>query len=147
MNTMRSYDFEGVLPAPPEDVWKAVTSPYVTSRLYFGMAATSSWRAGSPIAVEPPAGAVRSAAALRLSGEVLRAVPPRRLSFTLSAGDDQPSTYVTWDISSGADGGRAARVRLVVDEPAADGTDEDGRQAWATVFASLRAVLCGSPLR
>ncbi|MFP5317165.1 MAG: SRPBCC domain-containing protein [Acidimicrobiia bacterium] len=145
MNTMRSYDFEGVVPAPPHDVWKAVTSPYVTSRLYFGMAATSSWRAGSPIVVEPAAGPsdAASSAAGRLSGEVLRAVPPRRLSFTLGAGDGQPATYVTWDISAG-DGG--SRVRLVVDEPAG-GADEEGAQAWGTVFASLQAVLSGSPLR
>jgi hypothetical protein len=71
----------------------------------------------------------------RLSGEVLAAEEPCRLSYTL---DDPPGTaavYITWELR-GVDDGTV--IRLHVDEPwpLGDGTD-DLETAWLPVLSGL----------
>ena len=51
---------------------------------------------------------------MTLTGEVLIAQEPRRLSYSLQAGQGQPATYVTWAIPGTSTG---CVVRLYVDEP------------------------------
>lgn len=146
MTTIRSHTFDVALTAEPHQVWKALTSPWLTSHLYFGMAAESSWEPGSAVVLEA-SGLPASSVAGALAGEVLRAVPDERLSFTLAAGPGQPETYVTWVIAPVPDGS-GSRVRLVVDElGAAAGGDEEAEEAWAAVLSGLHVALSGLPLR
>ena len=121
-------------PVAPSDVWRALTSPQMTARYLYGMAATSSWRQGAPLRLAGPGGAV-------LVGEVLAAAEPHRLSYSLQAGEGQPATYVTWEIWAAAGG---SLVRLSVDEPddvVPQGPDPEAAVAWGEVLAGLAAVL------
>jgi uncharacterized protein YndB with AHSA1/START domain len=71
----------------------------------------------------------------RLTGQVLAAEPPRRLSYTLDDPPGSPSVYVTWELHGTSDG---TIIRLNVDEPSPlpDNT-EDLESAWLPVLASL----------
>ena len=124
-------------PAPPSEVWRALTSPEVTARYLYGMAATSSWRPGDPLRLAGPGGAV-------LVGEVLAAAEPHRLSYSLQAGDGQPTTYVTWEVSATV---RGSLLRLSVDDPddlTSEAPEPDGAAAWSGVLDGLAAVLVGA---
>ena len=121
-------------PIAPSDVWRALTSPQMTARFLYGMAATSSWRPGASLRLAGPDGAL-------LVGEVLAAAEPHRLSYSLQAGDGQPATYVTWEIWAAAGG---SLVRLSVDEAddvTSQGPDPEATAAWAEVLDRLAAVL------
>lgn len=121
-------------PAGARQVWKALTSPYVTPRYLYGLAATSAWRPGAPVTFTGPGGA-------ELVGEVLASAEPHRLSYFLSAGDGQPSTYVTWEILAAPNG---SVVRLTIDEPddlTSEGPGPEAEAAWSEVIARLGAVL------
>src|SRR5262245_64809209 len=71
----------------------------------------------------------------RLTGEVLAAGRPHRLSYTLDDPPGSPSVYVTWELRRTGDG---TLIRLNVDEPwpLAGGT-EDLESAWLPVLPSL----------
>ena len=121
-------------PAGPSEVWRALTSPEVTARYLYGMAATSSWQPGAPLRLAGPGGAV-------LVGEVLAAAEPHRLSYALQAGDGHPTTYVTWEVSAAVGG---SLVRLSVDEPddlTSQGPGPEAADAWSGVLDGLAAVL------
>jgi uncharacterized protein YndB with AHSA1/START domain len=119
--------------AGPAQVWAALTSAELTPRYFYGLAARSEWRPGAVVAFTTHEG-------LTLSGEVLAAEEPRRLSYSLRAGDGQPETYVTWEIV-GASGGAGRVVRLYVDEPGETGTNDETEWAWLKVVARLESVL------
>jgi uncharacterized protein YndB with AHSA1/START domain len=125
--------------APPGEVWRALTSSELTARYLYGMAAASTWSPGSCLRLTGPGGT-------ELSGEILAAAAPHRLSYSLQAGDDQPSTYVTWEVWGATTG---SVVRLYVDEPddlTSGGPGEEAADAWAGVLAGLEAVLDPSHL-
>ena len=71
----------------------------------------------------------------RLTGEVLAAERPHRLSYTLDDPPASPSVYVTWELRRTGDG---TIIRLNVDEPwpLAGGTEDLG-SAWLPVLPSL----------
>ena len=120
--------------ARPDQVWAALTRPELTTGYLYGLAARSDWRPGSGVAFVAGEGT-------SLSGEVLAAEEPLRLSYSIRAGDGQPETYVTWEIVAD-DGGTV--VRLYVDEPAAPDADAETESAWLRVVAGLESVLAGA---
>ena len=127
-------------PAPPSEVWRALTSPEVTARYLYGMAATSSWRPGDGLRLAGQGGAV-------LVGEVLAAAEPHRLSYAFQAGEGQPATYVTWEIWAA---GAGSLVRLWVDEPddlTSPGPGAEAAAAWTDVLDGLAAVLVPAPVK
>jgi hypothetical protein len=69
----------------------------------------------------------------RLTGAVLAAERPNRLSYTLDDPPGSPSVYVTWELHRTSDG---TIIRLNVDEPwpFADST-EDLESAWLSVLS------------
>src|SRR5262245_16043431 len=71
----------------------------------------------------------------RLTGEVLAAERPHRLSYTLDDPPGSPSVYVTWELRRTEDG---TIIRHNVDEPwpLADNT-EDLENAWLPVLSGL----------
>lgn len=120
--------------ARPEQVWLALTRPALTATYLYGLAAHSDWRAGSPITFT-------GGGSSTVTGEVLAAEEPRRLSYSLAAGDGQPATYVTWEVVE-EDG--VTVVRLYVDEPGAStgrGGDTEIEATWLRAVARLESVL------
>ena len=140
-----TYVFDLVTEATPQRVWAVLTTPELTAEYLSGLAARSMWRTGSPVAfsVSGPA----AAPALTLQGEVLAAAEPTRLSYTLTAGPDQPTTYVTWEVLAD---GRGAAIRLSVDEPdeLRSGSREAETEAvWSQIMGDLGTVLARSVSR
>ena len=115
--------------ADPCTVWRKLTSRTPISQYLHGLSLESDWQTGSPVTARGTGPS--------LVGEVLAAVEPRRLSYTLAVDDDHPETFVTWEIHDGH-GDTGAIVRLYVDEP--DGT-RSTRAAWMPVISALQAVL------
>ena len=71
----------------------------------------------------------------RLTGQVLAAEPPHRLSYTLDDPPGSPSVYVTWELHGTSDG---TIIRLNVDEPSPlPGNTEDLERAWLPVLSGL----------
>ena len=140
-----TYIFDLVTEATPQRVWAVLTTPELTAEYLSGLGARSAWRPGNPITfalIGQP-----DAPALTVEGEVLAAAEPTRLSYTLSAGGGQPSTYVTWEVI--ADGAGAA-VRLSVDEPdeVTSGSHmPDTEAVWSQVMARFGSVLARSVSR
>ncbi len=77
----------------PDKVFKALTSREATGQFWFGNAATSDWKAGSPIAFHRDG-------KLIVEGKILETDPPRRLSYTFRSmhepfhGSEKPSRVV-----------------------------------------------------
>ena len=140
-----TYVFDLATEATPQRVWAVLTTPELTPGYLSGLAARSAWQPGSPVAfalIGQP-----DAPALTVEGEVLAAAEPTRLSYTLTAGRDQPSTYVTWEVIAD---GRGATVRLSVDEPdeVTSGSHmPDTEAVWSQVMARLGSVLARSVSR
>lgn len=108
--------------AAPQRVWAALTTdPYL-----YGLVPSSEWRTGGAV--------VFAGEGTTVSGEVLAAEEPRRLSYSLRAGDGQPETYVTWEILGD---GAGSVVILFVDEPG----EPEVAPAWLDVVARLESVL------
>ncbi|HEV2758339.1 MAG TPA: SRPBCC domain-containing protein [Acidimicrobiales bacterium] len=140
-----TYVFGLVTEATPQRVWAVLTTPELTAQYLSGLGARSTWRPGSSVSLE--AIGQPGAPSLTVGGEVLAAEEPTRLSYTLTAGRDQPTTYVTWEVI--ADGAGAA-IRLSVDEPdeLTSGVPlQETQEVWSQVVARLASVLARSVSR
>lgn len=133
MDGIASEVFRFATDAGPDRVWAALTRPEVTARYLYGLAASSEWRAGTTV--------VFTGEGVTLSGEVLAAEAPRRLSYSVHAGDGQPETYVTWEIVGDRSG---SVVRLYVDETGEPDADVETESAWLRVVAGLQSLLATS---
>jgi uncharacterized protein YndB with AHSA1/START domain len=116
----------------PERVWEVLTATGIPLGYLYGMTVESDWRPGTSVTMTLGDQA-------RLTGDVLVAERPRRLSYTLGDRPGQPSVYVNWELRALGD---ATIVRLYVDEPwpDADPTD-DLEAAWLPVLYDLVAYL------
>ena len=123
---------------PGDPGWDALTATGSPLDYLYGMTAESDWQPGATLTM-----------ALddqwRLTGEVLVAERPRRLSYTLGDRSGEPSAYVSWELRTVDD---ATIIRLYVDEPLpqADVTD-DLEAAWLPVLSGLvtRLDRCAPP--
>ncbi|MGH9276616.1 MAG: SRPBCC domain-containing protein, partial [Acidimicrobiales bacterium] len=119
--------------AHPDQVWAALTRPELTARYLWGLAAESTWEPGAALCLGS------ADARHHVEGQVLRAERSQRLSYSLSAGDAHPSTFVTWEIIATD---CSARVRLTVDETQTESErDEEGERIWRSVAEALTHLL------
>jgi uncharacterized protein YndB with AHSA1/START domain len=72
---------------------------------------------------------------------VLRAEPPRQLSYLLRSGPEDPPTFLTWQLRATPGG---TTVRLQIDEIEGS-SDEDAEDTWLPVLAALHALLDPAP--
>ena len=91
--------------AEPSRVWAALTAPEETRKYLYGLAAHSCWQVEAAIRFCHEQHA--------LQGQVMHAEPPCRLSYYLTAGPDDPPTYLTWQIRASPTG---STIRLQIDE-------------------------------
>src|SRR5215471_18650897 len=90
MPPFESEQFHAITSATPECVWDALTATGVPLDYLHGMTVDTDWQPGATLTM-----------ALtdhwRLTGQVLAAERPRRLSYTLDDPPGSPSVYVTWE--------------------------------------------------
>jgi uncharacterized protein YndB with AHSA1/START domain len=121
----------------PEKVFKALTDTDATTKFWFGNAATSDWKVGSPVEFHREGRLV-------LKGRILENDPPRRLSYSFHPMHDeamsreQPSRVVL-DVEQQKD-----QVKLTVTH---DDFPEDTKvfgsisNGWPLVLSSLKSYL------
>jgi uncharacterized protein YndB with AHSA1/START domain len=130
--------------ATPEQIWKALLDKEFT-RQYWGHDNVSDWKPGSPWQHRKH----DAAGTVRLVGEVLESVAPRRLVLTWAAPEDATSkekhTRVTFEIEPIDD-----MARLTVTHDELDPGSEMLRgitEGWPRVLSSLKTLLeTGRPL-
>jgi uncharacterized protein YndB with AHSA1/START domain len=118
-------------------VFKALTSAETTAKFWFGNAATSNWKVGSPIEF-------RREGKLIVQGKILENDPPQRLSYTFHSmhepfnGSEKPSRVV-FELEQQRD-----QVKLTVTH---DHFAEDSKvfpaisNGWPLVLSSLKSIL------
>jgi uncharacterized protein YndB with AHSA1/START domain len=128
MPPLASEQFHAITSANPECVWHALTATGVPLDYLHGMTADTYWQPGARLTLA-------LAGQWRLTGEVLAAEWPRRLSYTLDDPPGLPSVYVTWELHGTSDW---TIIRLNVDEPwPLAGSSEDLESAWLPVLSGL----------
>jgi uncharacterized protein YndB with AHSA1/START domain len=123
-----SEQFRAITSANPECAWHALTANGVPLDYLHGMTIDTDWQPGARVTL-----------ALtdhwRLTGEVLAAERPCRLSYTLDDPPGSPSVYITWELHPTDDG---TIIRLNVDEPwPLTGSSEDLESTWLPVLSGL----------
>jgi uncharacterized protein YndB with AHSA1/START domain len=121
----------------PDKVFAALTDATATSKFWFGNAATSDWKVGSPVTFHREGNLI-------VEGQILEYMPPRRLSYSFKPVHDelfsgeQPSRVV-FDLEQQKD-----QVKLTVTH---DEFAEDSRvfanisKGWPLVLSSLKSYL------
>ena len=128
MPPFASEQFHAITSAKPECVWDALTATGFPLDYLHGMTVDTDWRPGARVTMA-------LSDQWRLSGEVLAAERPHRLSYTLDDPPGSPSVYVTWELRRTDDG---TIIRLNVDEPGRlAGSTEDLESAWLPVLSGL----------
>jgi len=121
----------------PEKVFKALTDTDATAKFWFGNAATSDWKVGSPVTFHREG-------KLILQGKILENDPPQRLSYTFESmhepfdGSEQPSRVV-FELERQKD-----QVKLTVThDDFAEGSKvfEAINRGWPLVLSSLKSYL------
>ena len=128
MPPFASEQFHAITSANPECVWDALTATGLPLDYLHGMTVDTDWQPGARVtmALSDP---------WRLSGEVLAAERPHRLSYTLDDPRGSPSVYVTWQLRATGDG---TIIRLNVDEPwPLAGSSARLESAWLPVLSGL----------
>jgi uncharacterized protein YndB with AHSA1/START domain len=131
---------ELVIRATPEQVWRAITDPAFTRRWAHNTRIESTFEPGAWIGYRDDEG-------VRVQGEVIEAIPPRRLVMTWAFTDAphaaDPPSRVTWDISP-SEGGTGSRVRVTHDSfggPTASYHSAAGAQGWPYLLDGLQRLL------
>jgi uncharacterized protein YndB with AHSA1/START domain len=123
--------------ATPEKVFAALTSHDATRKFWFGNAATSDWKVGSPIAFHRDGD-------LKVEGKVLENDPPRRLSYTFRSmhepfNGSEKASRVVFELEP-----QRGQVKLTVTH---DDFVEDSKvfpaisNGWPLVLSSLKSYL------
>ena len=128
MPPFASEQFHAITSANPECVWDALTATGLPLDYLHGMTVDTDWQPGARVTMA-------LSDQWRLSGEVLAAERPDRLSYTLDDPPGSPPVYVTWELRRTDDG---TIIRLNVDEPGPPvGSTEDLESAWLPVLSGL----------
>ena len=107
MPPFTSEQFHAITSANPECVWDALTATDLPLDYLHGITVKSDWQPGAKVTLA-------LTGQWRLTGEVLAAERPHRLSYTLDDPPGSPGVYVTWELRGTGDG---TIIRLNVDEP------------------------------
>jgi uncharacterized protein YndB with AHSA1/START domain len=143
VSPLTSHQFALTTVAAPAVVWAALTDGDLTRCYLHGLAALSIWSPGAPLTLRSGSGPGTPPAAGQLTGQVVRAEPPRQLSYLLRSGPHDPATFLTWLLRATPGG---TTVRLQIDEFEGS-SDDDAEDTWLPVLAALHALLDSGPSR
>ena len=107
MPPFASEQFHAISGADPASVRNALTATGVPLDYLYGLTVDTDWRPGATMTMA-------QTDQWRLTGEVLVAEQPHRLSYTLDDPPGSPSSYVTWKPRHTGEG---TIIRLNVDDP------------------------------
>jgi uncharacterized protein YndB with AHSA1/START domain len=130
-----SHRFRCFTPADTSRVWNALTDGDQTRRYLHGLSVESSWCTGAPIRF---LALPEVDARFLLVGTVLCGQPGHLLSYLLTSGQDDPATYLTWQLASCPGG---STVCLQVDRAECADDEEEAEHTWLPVLASMQALL------
>jgi hypothetical protein len=115
-----------------ERAWETLTPLGGGVPHLYGLVVECSWTPGSTITLTAPDGQT-------LTGTVVVASRPHRLSYTLGDHADEPCAYVNWELQRDPAG---TAIRLLVDEiDPRDDVAEVLAGAWLPALAALHAQL------
>jgi len=117
-----SEQFHAITSANPECVWDALTATGFPLDYLHGMTVDADWQPGARVTMA-------LTDQWRLTGEVLAAERPHRLSYTLDDPPGPPSVYVTREPRRNGDG---TIIRLDVDKPWPPGQHRGPRKRLAS---------------
>lgn len=121
--------------APAEKIWQALTDGAFTRQYWSGRALQSSWDVGAPVAIVTEDGTTE------VTGKVLEASPPKRLSYSWSSAGTSGESVVVFDLKP-----FAGSVQLTITHgplPA----ESRARDGWVAILSSLKSLLeTGKPL-
>ena len=127
----------------PEKLWTALTSPELTQQYWAGRLVESDWRQGSLVTYWENA----ERRTLDITGEILRAAPPRLLSYTFQAypGGEvlrEAPSRVTFEIDPRGNG--VVKLTMTHDEFPPDSQVLPGvSRGWPAILSSLKSLLEG----
>lgn len=135
--------FQILIRTTPEKLWQALTETEFTTQYYFGAAVESDWQAGSPYTMAQGDNVM-------ITGEVIEAIPPRRLVTTFKSHWDaenaalEPSR-VTHEIEPMGD---VCKLTLLHENlPRGAAITTGITEGWTTILSSLKTLLeTGEPL-
>jgi uncharacterized protein YndB with AHSA1/START domain len=126
--------------APIDEVWRAITTPELIKRWFFGVDTETDWTPGSPIVHRGE----WQGRPYEDKGEIVTVDPPRLLVHThwsdLSGAPDRPEHYqeVTWALTDERGG-----TELTVSERNLPSEEAKtvSEQSWETALGNLRSLL------
>ena len=132
--------------APPETVWKALTTAEFSRQYFSGFAIEADLKVGGAFIARAPDGAVH------IGGEVIECDPPRKLTVTWNVNwpalvEKLGPTLVTYEIEPA---GEVVKLTMLQshDRTISDDILSGGRQGWPAILSSLKSVLeTGNPLK
>jgi uncharacterized protein YndB with AHSA1/START domain/DNA-binding transcriptional ArsR family regulator len=136
--TELKHVFEIYIRATPERIWQAITDPALVQRYYFNSVIESDFRAGSPLIYKQA-----DTGRLDIEGEVVEAVPPRKLVHTMAVRwdpelHDEP-TRVTWEITPM---GEACLLSVTHDGFASETeTYRQTKGGWPMILSGLKTLV------
>jgi uncharacterized protein YndB with AHSA1/START domain len=140
MTTDLTTSNEVTIRAPVDDVWRALTTPEIIERWFFGVHTETDWREGSPIVHTGE----WQGKPYEDRGTIVRVVPGELLVHThwspMSGLPDEAVHYqeVTWSLTATEDG-----TRLTVSETnlPSEQAKELSDTSWTTVLGTLKQML------
>lgn len=138
--TYRTY-----IAAPAERIWGALTDPEITAKFFFGSRIESTFVSGAPVRI------LSSDGKPSVTGIVLRAEPPRFLSYTWKVENmpdlqELPACWVEFEIDAFGESSRLT-LREFHAEVLPEWLLEGGRNGWPAILSNLKTLLeTGRPL-
>ena len=132
ISPLTSHHFAINTTAEPAAVWAALTDGDLTRRYLNGLVAHCTWSPGAPLTLQADGGPAQ-----QLTGQVLRAEPPQRLSYLLRSGPCDPPTVLTWQLRTNPG---PSTLWLQIGEIEGS-SDDDAEDTWLPVLAALRTLL------
>jgi uncharacterized protein YndB with AHSA1/START domain len=129
----------------PDKLWTALTDGETSRKYFFGRRVESDWKVGSPFKMWQQDGT------LDVSGKVLEADPPRKLSVTwrvewIEELRHLPESIVTYQLDRL---GEVVRLTMTEahPEPIEERFLEGGRRGWPVILSNLKTLMeTGRPL-
>ena len=126
----QKFVYVSYIETTPEKLWEALTSPDFTEQYWGGGRIESDWKVGSPVRH------MKHDQGMDWEGEVLEHDPPKRLAYTMTAGEDDRPSRVVFELEPS---GSIVKLTLVHDQLDEKGLRDVGF-GWPAILSSLKSL-------